>query len=207
VIEHLENHFSKWIRAEYQHAKNIAGERLVITNLGRYLTEARRHGLCDETCSCFRESVLELRKVLYSDPGHVIILDPFAEKVLEPAEAAKAEAIVIGGILGDHPPRARTRKLLTSRAPAMQSRSLGPYQLSIDGTVYVALRVIEGTNPFNVPLVQRPRIIVNLGLVEVEIELPFSYPVIDGKPLISREVIELLARGLGLEEYRELNRE
>ncbi len=199
IIEHLEDHFSLWIRAEYRHAKQLAGERLVFTNLREFLANAREESLCP----CFSESVTELQGILYNDPGKVIILDPLAEKLLEPQEAANAEALVIGGILGDNPPRGRTRRLLTQRAKNMLARSLGPHQLSIDGAVYVALRVAEGTPLEKIPLVHRPHLYVDIGGLEVEIELPFSYPLVNGEPLISDEVKELLARGLGYEEYRE----
>lgn len=198
IIEHLEDHFSLWIRAEYRHAKQLAGERLVFTNLGEFLTNAREENLCP----CFSESVTELQGVLYNDPAKVIILDPFAEKPLKPREAASTEALVIGGILGDNPPRGRTQRLLTQRARHMLARNLGPYQLSIDGAVYVALRVANGTPLEEIPLVHRPRLYVDIDGLEVEIELPFSYPLVDGEPLISDEVKELLARGLGYEEYR-----
>ncbi len=199
IIEHLEDHFSLWIRAEYRHAKQLAGERLVFTNLGEFLANAREENLCP----CFSESITELQGILYNDPGKVIILDPLAEKLLEPQEAANAEALVIGGILGDNPPRGRTRQLLTQRAKNMLARSLGPHQLSIDGAVYVTLRVAEGTPLEKIPLVHRPRLYVDIEGLEVEIELPFSYPLVNGEPLISDDVKELLARGLGYEEYRE----
>ena len=199
IIEHLEDHFSLWIRAEYRHAKQLAGERLVFTNLGEFLVDAREENLCP----CFSESVTELQGILYNDPGKVIILDPLAEKPLEPQEAANAEALVIGGILGDNPPRGRTRRLLTQRARHMLARSLGPHQLSIDGAVYVALRVVGGASLGEIPLVHRPRLYVDIEGLEVEIELPFSYPLVNGKPLIPDEIKELLARGLGYEEYRE----
>ncbi len=199
IIEHLEDHFSLWLRAEYKHAKQLAGERLIFTNLGEFLANAREENLCP----CFSESVTELHGILYNDPAKVIILDPLAEKLLEPREAANAEALVIGGILGDNPPRGRTRRLLTQRARHMLARNLGPHQLSIDGAVYVALRVMGGTSLGEIPLVHRPRLYVDIGGLEVEIELPFSYPLVDGEPLIPDEVKELLARGLGYEEYRE----
>ncbi len=199
IIEHLEDHFSLWIRAEYSHAKQLAGERLVFTNLREFLVNAREENLCP----CFSESVTQLQGVLYNDPAKVIILDPLAEKLLEPQEAANAEALVIGGILGDNPPRGRTRRLLTQRAKHMLARSLGPHQLSIDGAVYVALRVVSGASLEEIPLVHRPRLYVDIGGLEVEIELSFSYPLVNGEPLIPDEIKELLARGLGYEEYHE----
>ncbi len=149
--------------------------------------------------------MVELQGILYTSPRNVIILDPLAKKVLGVDEARKAEAIVIGGILGDNPPRGRTYQLLTSRAKLMQPRSLGPHQLSIDGAVYLALKAIEGVPPTEIPLVHRPRLSFKVGDLEFEVELPFSYPLVEGRPLISDEVKHLLVNGLGYEEYRELS--
>ncbi len=154
---------------------------------------------------CYEESIVELRGVLWSDPRRVVILDPSADKLLEPREAREAEAIVVGGILGDHPPRGRTRRCITERLVEAQARSLGPHQLSIDGAVYVTLRVIEGREPTSIPLVVNPvlRLQSPLGY-ELEIELPFAYPLIDGKPLIPEGVLRLLRSGLGFYEAMRL---
>jgi len=199
VIEHLEDHTSRWIMLEYQHVSSLAGKRLVFTNGREY---------CDKLSKlapCYRESILDLEGVLYTERRRVIILDPSADRLFDPEEAVRADAIVIGGILGDHPPRRRTWKMLTSRAKGMIARSLGPHQLSIDGAAYVAIKALEGVHPASIPLVHRPRLEIQLDdLVTVEVELPFSYPLVDGRPLFAPGLEELLARGLAYEEVREL---
>lgn len=199
VIEHLEDHVSRWLMLEYRHAESLANNRLVFTNGREYC------GKLAKIAPCYRESILDLEGILYTERGRVIILDPSADKLLEPEEAASADAIVIGGILGDHPPRRRTWEMLTSRAEGMLARSLGPYQLSIDGAVYVALKALQGVHPSSVPLVHNPCIEIPLDdLVSVEVELPFSYPLVGGRPLFAPGLEELLARGLGYEEAREI---
>jgi ribosome biogenesis SPOUT family RNA methylase Rps3 len=202
VVEHLEDHFSKWVRAEYEHAKIIVGDRFVVTNAGRFCSEIAEVVGAE---NCFKESILSLQGVLYSNPSHVIILDMRADKPLTPGEAGNAEAIVIGGILGDHPPRGRTWSQLTSKAlrEGMKARHLGMYQLSIDGAVYVAYQVLRGRSLDEIELVLNPVIEVELGDGFVrEIELPFAYPRVRGKSLIYKKVVELLRSGLGYEEYR-----
>lgn len=179
----------------------MARSRLVFTNGREYC------GRLSRIAPCYRESVVELEGVLYRERGRVIILDPSAEAMLSPEEAAEAEAIVVGGILGDHPPRRRTWEMLTRRARGMAARSLGGDQLSIDGAVYLALKALEGVHPSSVPLVRRPRLEVELdGLLTVEVELPFAYPLVGGRPLFAPGLEELLASGLGYEEAREMLR-
>jgi len=201
VVEHLEDHASRWISAEYEHARKLVGTKLVITNAGRFCDQLSRIVGGD---ACFRESILELMGRLYQRPEKVIVLDPRAARRLEPHEAAEAEAIVVGGILGDHPPRGRTWSLLTEKAArmGMKARNLGPRQLSIDGAVYVAHLVAQGTRLEDVELVENPSIEIELGdgLVR-EVVLPFAYPVVNGKPLIYEKVVRLLRGGLGYEEY------
>ncbi len=207
VIEHLEDHFSRWLRAEYRHAKSLIGDALVVTNA---------RGFCGEIAevvgpgNCFRESILDLQGVLYSRPENVIILDLVAENRLKPGDAVTAEAIVVGGILGDHPPRGRTHRLLTRHAmeKGMRAANIGGEQFSIDGAAYIAYLVSRGRRLDDIPVVASPVIEIDLedGFVR-EVVLPFAYPADrGGRPLISREVIELLHRGLGYEEYLEARR-
>lgn len=203
VIEHLEDHFSRWLRAEYRHAAEIAGERLFVTNAGCFCDEISRVVGREH---CFRESILELEGVLYTSPERVIVLDPRAGEELTPGAAGEAEALVVGGILGDHPPRGRTWEALTRRAleAGMRAAHLGEGQLSIDGAVYVALQVTRGRRVSELGFVDGLGVEVDLGDGFVrEVWLPFRYPVVDGEPLVSREVLELLRSGLGYEEYLE----
>lgn len=203
VIEHLEDHFSRWLRAEYRHAAEMAGDRLYVTNAGCFCSEISRVVGREH---CFRESILELQGVLYTRPERVIVLDPRAGEELSPGTASGAEALVVGGILGDHPPRGRTWEALTRRAleAGMRAAHLGEGQLSIDGAVYVALQVAEGRRVSELSFVDGLSVEVDLGDGFVrEVVLPFRYPVVGGKPLVSGEVLELLRSGLGYEEYLE----
>jgi len=97
--------------------------------------------------------------------------------------------IVIGGILREDPPLGRTRELLTRTLPRAPARNLGKGQFAIDGATYVAKQVLGGKRLEEVP--------VQLGL-EIKISeihstfLPYAFPLIKGKPLISRELVAYL---------------
>jgi ribosome biogenesis SPOUT family RNA methylase Rps3 len=197
VIEHLEELLSKWVVIEYINARRIVGSQLVITNAGKCCSELSR------IARCYPQSITELQGELYSSPENVIVLDPAAEKVLTSEEAAKAEAIVVGGILGDHPPRGRTRKLLTSRFKGAKPRNIGPHQFSIDGAVYVAFQIAMGASLNDIRVALNPSIEVDLGEYgTVTVELPYAYPIVNGKPLIAEELLQHISSGVGFEELR-----
>ncbi len=200
VIEHLEDIVSKWLWAEYKHAANIAKDKLVLTNA--------HSGLCglvirELKIPCYSESIVKLQGVLYSTPEKVVILDPQAKDTLKPHEARRADIIVVGGILGDHPPRGRTRQLLSSRMPKSLKRNIGKWQFSIDGAVYIALEIVKGRSLEEIPVVKGYKLIVRWDYnLDIEVELPYAYPLVNGKPLLAPELPRLLATGLAYEEYK-----
>lgn len=182
VIEHLDC-VGKWLIIEYRHAAKLVGEdKLLITNVrSKRLAEAlRRLARVD------RRRVWEI-----FDQKKLIVLDPQAEQRLSPRDFEDAEAVVVGGILGDHPPRGRTRLLLTKKMPAARARKLFDTQLPIDAAVYVAHQVYLGKPLEEIPLCQE----VEIRHDEVHSTvLPFAYPLVDGAPLISEELVEYIRR-------------
>ncbi len=177
-IEHLEDSLGRWILAEYRSSYRIAGDLLTITGIeipGLPSTRKRFHELVD--------------------PSKAIILDPQAPQLLEPEDLRGFEAIVIGGILGAHPPMGRTKKLLSDRFPEAAKRNIGKHQFSIDASVYIALEVIRGRRVKEIPVALGLIIRRKIGSIEHEIELPYAYPLINGKPLISEEILEILTGG------------
>lgn len=181
VIEHLEPKMSKWLLYEYTHASQIAGKKhLMFTNVKgkRDAAELYKLGMVEE------RSAIEIFK-----PEKVIVLDPNAEQPLKPQDFKGIEAIIVGGILGDNPPKGRTFRLITKRFQKATARNLGKPQFSIDGAIYVAKLVSQGT-----PL---EKIRVKKGLTlklneNAEIYLPYAYPLKNGKPVISRKLIAYL---------------
>jgi ribosome biogenesis SPOUT family RNA methylase Rps3 len=183
VIEHLEPKLSEWLYLEYSHAAELVRQgNLLITNVKRR-NERRR---LRRICGVRRESVTDL-----FSQQKLLILDPQARKKLTPADLEKWHVVVVGGILGDDPPRGRTRELLTRFLPKAASRNLGKLQLSIDGSVYLARLVSEGTQLDQIPLIHNLEIPVG---PRCSIVLPFAYPLVRGKPLISSRLVAYLKR-------------
>jgi ribosome biogenesis SPOUT family RNA methylase Rps3 len=183
VIEHLEPKLSEWLFIEYSHAAQIVGrERLLITNVKRRsefqklakITNVERKRACE---------LFEQREL--------IVLDPRAKKKLSPADMRDRRAIVIGGILGEEPPIGRTEELLTKLLPGASARNIGRHQFPIDGATYVAKQVSDGRSLKEIP--------VKLGL-EVgigsghSVVLPYVYPLVNEKPLISQKLVAYLKR-------------
>ncbi len=178
VIEHLEPKLSEWLCIEYSHAAQIVGQkRLLITNVEKE----------DEFRKLAKIVRVERKRAceIFSQ-RELIVLDPRARRGLSPHDLRGKRAIVIGGILGDEPPLGRTRELLTETLPKAPAKNLGKKQLSIDGAIYVAKQVSEGKSLEDVPLQH--------GL-EIQISrthstfLPYAYPLVRGKPLISSKLV------------------
>jgi ribosome biogenesis SPOUT family RNA methylase Rps3 len=181
VIEHLEPETGKWLLYEYEHASEIVGKnRLIFTNVKKK----------DEAIKLSRLGRVEEKSAAeIFTPEKVIILDPKAEEQLKPEDFAGKGLVIIGGILGDHPPKGRTTKLLTRRFPKATVRNIGKGQFSIDGAVYVAKLVSDGTPLEKIPVKKG----LSLRLDEhAEVYLPYTYPLKDGKPVISQKLIAYL---------------
>ncbi|MEM2092747.1 MAG: SAM-dependent methyltransferase [Candidatus Bathyarchaeia archaeon] len=181
VIEHLESELGRWLFYEYAHASKIVGkERLLFTNV-----KVKKEALKLKKLG----GVEERTAADIFTPDKVIILDPRAEHPLKPDDFWSIEAIIIGGILGDHPPKGRTFSLITSRFLSAAARNIGRYQFSIDGAVYVAKLVSQGIRLEQIPIKRGLRIRLN---DYAEVYLPYAYPLQDGQPVISRKLISYL---------------
>ncbi len=181
VIEHLEPEIGKWLYIEYMHASEIVGKkRLIFTNV----KPQRDIELLSKLGTVKRESFAEIFA-----PEKTIILDPQAPKKLKPEDFEGKETVVIGGILGDHLPKGRTKKLVTAKLPDATIRSLGREQFSIDGAVYMAKLVSEGKRLEEIPFKKGITIELN---EYAEIYLPYAYPLKGEKPVIHKALIEYL---------------
>ena len=193
VIENLEWWPTRWLLAEYSEASEASremGYRLLVTGAENPVLQAalQKRGVEAVPWRGYR-----------LDSPRCILLDLEAKKPLEPWEALSADCIVVGGIMGDHPPRGRTRLLrLVYRSAAR--RHLGPHQFSVDGAVKVALLIASGLRLDEVPVTVGVSFEVEAGLGTVEVELPYAYPLRGGKPWIAKEVVSLLSRGIVYDE-------
>ncbi len=176
VIEHLDV-TSEWILLEYKHVIKMAKNKVIFTNV----KDEKLKKFLEKEGAKFREE--SIKEILHEFPKPWIVLDPLAKKTLEPEEAKGT--LIIGGILGAHPPRGRTKKELTDKL-GIEARNLGSHQLSIDGAVWVTLQIMSGKRLKDLKFVLNPVIEVQeLPGVKMEVELPFAYPEVDGKPLLT----------------------
>ena len=181
VIEHLEPVISKWLFIEYMHASTIVGkDKLVFTNV----KNPRDREVLSKLGFVRSESSCEI-----FSPNKVIILDPKASEKLKPEDFIGKDAVIIGGILGDHPPKGRTHRFITSKFVGAFARNIGEGQFSIDGAVYVAKLVSEGSRLENIPVKRGLTIKLN---ERAEIHLPYVYPIKNGKPLMHENLIKYL---------------
>lgn len=181
VVEHLEPEIDMWLLLEYANAIEIVGRnQLLFTNIKK-----RRDKLKLSKLGAVEEK--SASEIFH--PGKTVVLDPKAKLQLKPQDFAGKEAIVIGGILGDHPPKMRTSKLLTKRFPRATLRNIGKAQFTIDGAVYVAKLVSEGIPLENIPVKKG----LSLKLkAQAEIYLPYAYPLNNGKPVIGKALIDYI---------------
>lgn len=168
----------KWHMIEYEHISKLAGkEHLIFTN-----TSSRQ---------LLPFGQVEKRSAAQLGLSDVCILDPASNKTLTPEDCKRFKYLIFGGILGDYPPRERTKELLTSRMPDAETRNLGKEQMPTDNAVYTA-KLIAGGKRFEE--------IEFIGNIEIEMEkslsvqLPFRYVKVDGKPLISDKLVEFLKK-------------
>lgn len=190
IIEHLEPVLGKWVWFEYEHASKIVGrENIIFTNV-KNMEEAKK---LIELGSVLSKSV----KDLPFNQKSIMVLDPNAKKLLEPKDFRTASCIVVGGILGDHPPAGRTEKLISWYLPFALKRSLGRYQFSIDGAVYLANEVRKGRKLEEIPVKVGLDVRVNKYYT---ITLPFAFPLVNKKPLISEDLLQYLKKDVVMDE-------
>ena len=188
VIENLED-FGEWVLYEYEHAHELVGDELLITNVK---DERMKKELKKRNIRFDERSVAEIIETL---PRPWVVLDPKGEKPLEPEEAQGT--VIIGGILGSHPPKGRTWELLTKRLlpKGVLVRNLGKEQFSIDGAVAVAWLISKGKRLEEIEKVVGLEIEVESSpFMSVVEELPYAYPIINGEVFFSEKVKEYLKR-------------
>jgi len=184
VVEHLEPKLSTWLLFEYENTSKLLRKNILFTNVKSRYARWKLRGL----------GGVERRSVLDIFPHEkLVILDPRAKKALAPRDLNGDAIAVVGGILGDRPPRGRTRTLLTSKAPKAKIRNLGRDQFPIDSAVYVIQTIMHGKK-ISAILIKRGLILrVKLKPSGVyEVELPYVYPIVANKPFISSKLLKYL---------------
>lgn len=185
VIEHLEKELYEWCLIEYKHMSSFVGKNnLLITNLkdkkDRFKLE--KYALTD---SC---SVLDLNL------NNACLLDAKTDKVLSSADAKGFDYFIFGGILGDFPEQGRTEKYLTSKLKNVEVRNLLDKQMPTDNAVAVTKLIADGNSIYDLKFKDNLVINIKKGKFEESVELPFRYVLIEGKPFVSKDLIDYLKR-------------
>lgn len=185
IIEHLEPKLWKWCTIEYKHMAQMVGKQnLWFTNLKKASAQLQKYG------KIITKSVTELKL------ARVCVLDPDATKTLTPPDTKKFDYFIFGGILGNDPPQKRTAPELTSKFTYhIETRNIGKKQMSTDNAVAVVKEIMKGKKLEQLPFQDG----IEIDLKEGEsIMFPYRYLLVNGKPLVSTELIEYLRKKKGI---------
>jgi len=177
VIEHLEPKVFQWCMLEYAHiSKWVGKQNLFFTNTKS--SSLKKFG------KVVPKSVKKLRF------EKACILDPGSKQELTPAIAKKYNYFIFGGILGDNPPKERTKVELTNFLP-YPSFNLGKAQMSTDTAVIVTKLITDGKKLSQLKFQQG--IEIKISAYE-EVHLPYKYLLKNGKPLLAPGIVEMLKK-------------
>ncbi len=178
IIEHLEPKLWPWCKIEYESiSKMIPKKNLWFTNTNN--PSLKKFGKISK------------KSIKNISLKNACILDPNARKTLTPKDSKKFDYFIIGGILGDYPPKKRTKEELTDKIRGMETRNLGKKQFSTDNAVYVLKQIIEGKSLEKMKF--KNKITIKINNIE-SVDLPYYYPLIDEKPRISKKLINYIKK-------------
>ncbi len=185
IVEHMEDELFDWCMLEYRHISKVVGkDNCWFTNI-------------DPADKKKLEPLGTVHEKSVADLGlkRICLLDLNASGTLAPNDAKEFDYMVFGGILGDNPPRGRTKALrlaLEKKAKenALGIRDVGPVQMSTNTAVLVAKTILDGTPLEKIPFLDTIQIEMGEG---EEVELPYRYVAgKDGKPILPEGLIEKL---------------
>lgn len=181
IIEHCEPTLSEWLLLEYKHAVKLWQNNVLFTRV----TDSKTSKVLQKLGTVKKKNA----KDLYFDKN-CIVLDPQAKKPLTPKDCATVDALIVGGLLGYEKPQGRTTTLI-SASSGFPTRHLGPLQLSIDGAVFVIKAISLGLNLKDIEIAKEIEIIHDSVHSTI---LPFGYPIVDNKPVITPGLIKYLSK-------------
>lgn len=185
IIEHLEKEVFEWCLIEYRHISKIVGKKnLWFTGLKgkKGAASLSQYG------RCITESVRDLNL------KNACVLDPAATKILVPADARRFSYFIFGGILGDYPPKQRTKQELTLLLPEAKARNIGKEQMSTDNAVLVVSEITQGKKLSSLSFQDSVEIQIDKA---ASVQLPYRYRLINKKPFISPALVAYLKRKKG----------
>lgn len=181
VIEHLEPEVYEWCEIEYERiSKLIGNDNLTFTNVS------------DEKLKPIGKAEPKSVKELKFEKA--CVLDPEATETLTPEKAKEFDVFIFGGILGDNPPKDRTKTELTKFLP-YPAFNLGKEQMSTDTAVQVTKLIHDGTPLEEMEFVNGLEIVVADGLT---VTLPYKYLILEEEIQIDPRIIENLRKQEGI---------
>ncbi|MEM4263625.1 MAG: SAM-dependent methyltransferase [Candidatus Woesearchaeota archaeon] len=184
IIDHMEPMLFKWCILEYRHISQIVGKaNLIFTNIKKEKTKLKNLG------KVYSEPLEKLNLNLKK----ACILDPGAKKKLIPKDAKKFNCFIFGGILGDYPPRARTKELV-HRLPEVTTRNLGRKQMSTDTAVHVTKLIYSGKKLEELDFQDKIEIPISKG---ESVMLPYRYLLENKEPVLPPGLTEMLKKQKG----------
>ena len=199
IIEHMEEGFSEWVILEYsQILRDVGAENLVLSSLPKSTTEK---DIPEKLLSLgLRWTTSDLKSIDedFKDleplkDGRVCLLDPRAAIDLQPEDAEEFDYFVFGGILGDHPPRDRTKELKTTYPNLLVSRRLGDKQMTTDTAIRTTQLIVKNKTKFeDIKFIDYPEFRFNKNEAT---EMPFRY-VLDkeGTPILPEGMLDLIKK-------------
>jgi len=177
IIEHLDPKVWKWSLLEYKHISSIVGkDNLWFTNVQSGNNQLKKFG------KVFAQSVTKMKL------SRACILESTGEQTLTPIDREKFSYFIFGGILGDYPEVSKSHVIIKGM-PKAGLRNLGKDQMSTDTAVLVTKTILDGTLLDKILLQKGIEIKVN----DTEcIDLPYSYVLKNGKPILPPGLVEML---------------
>ncbi|RWA07488.1 hypothetical protein EKO27_g7620 [Xylaria grammica] len=192
IVEHLDPELGPWSELEYvaiARETARAGGTFVLSSIPPELAAKLPGKLTAEPA--FRADTKGVEELYPGDlRKRVCLLDPRAEKDINPDDRELFDVFLFGGILGDDPPRDRTGEL---RAKGFEGRRLGPVQMTTDTAVRVTRMVIDEQFTLNmVPYLDHPDLKIN---EHESTEMPFRYVKgDDGEPVMPEGMMDLIKK-------------
>lgn len=183
IIEHLDKEIGEWHIIEYGHISEIVQGKVWFTNV-----KDKDFDKLEGFGKVISDSVKDIKL------DNICVLDPESNKTLSPEEASGFDYFVFGGILGDYPPKKRTKEELTKFIKNSEVRNIGKKQMSTDNAVYTVKQIMQGRKLEDLKFKDKISIKIN----EIEsVDLPFRYNLVKGKPLMSDKLVEYIKSNPG----------
>ncbi|ODM21710.1 hypothetical protein SI65_02554 [Aspergillus cristatus] len=189
VVEHLDPELGPWSALEYgciARESHAIGAQFLLSSVPPSL-QLPQELAAAQGLEVNQRSVEEI----FADrKDKVCLLDPAAQVELSPADGDRFEVFLFGGILGDDPPRDRTKEL---RKKGYTGRRLGPKQMTTDTAVRVTRIISQDKIALEqIPYVDYPEIRINEN---ERTEMPFRYVKgADGQPVMPSGMIDLIKK-------------